>query len=265
MTVVYEGTAEGFLSLVFEVYAHKLSPTHILKTHPQSLLEVHEVRSDQARARRVMEGMKRTFSPLHVREIQQVLLCDTLAFELPLLETIKLGFKNPKHLDDLTLEPVHKVQKWAKAYSRALHCMKGFVRFEEVEEGVLYAKIQTDYNLIAPLGWHFVERLGAEKFILHDVKRGLAFVSEHKEVYAVAHVEAPKVSENELTCKRLWQTFFNHIAIQNRTNPKLQQAFVPLKYRTYMSEFEPSSAALHVSTKTHVRKDAALVHKGQGL
>ena len=238
MIVVYDGTAEGFLSLVFEVYAHKLSPTHIFKSRPQSLLQIHEVRSDETHARRVLEGMKRTFSPLHVREIQQVLLCDTLAFELPLLAYVNLGFKNPRHLYDPTLESVRTVQNWAKAYGRMVHRMKGFVRFEELEEGVFYAKIQTEYNVLALLGDHFVERLGTQGFILHDVERGLAFVSQEREIYAVAHADVPQVSEKELTCKGLWQTFFSHVAIQNRTNPKLQQALVPLKYRTYMSEFE---------------------------
>ena len=261
MTVVYDGTAEGFLSLVFGVYAHKLSPTQIFKTDPQTLLEVHRVQSDEEHARRVLEGMKRTFSPLHVKEVEQVLGCDTLAFELPLLAYVQLGFKNPSALWNPALEPVQTVRKWARAYTRALHCMKGFVRFEEVEEGVLYGKIQTDYNLLVPLARHFVERFGKEEFILHDVRRGLAYVSQEKKIYTVAHADVPQVSAKERTCKGLWQTFFNHIAIQNRTNPKLQQAFVPLKHRTYMCEFE----ALHVSTQAHVRKNTALVHKGEGV
>jgi hypothetical protein len=36
----------------------------------------------------------------------------------------------------------------------------------------------------------------------------------------------------------LWRAFFNAVAIKERTNPRLQQGFVPLKYRDNMLEFD---------------------------
>ena len=35
----------------------------------------------------------------------------------------------------------------------------------------------------------------------------------------------------------LWKTFFDSIAIKERTNPKLQQNMMPLRYREYAVEF----------------------------
>jgi probable DNA metabolism protein len=117
--------------------------------------------------------------------------------------------------------------------------MYGFVRFEELEDKTLYAKIETKFNVLPFLGRHFYKRLSTSDFIIHDIKRNLAFVKSNKDaqIRSVASFEAPTLSQEEEHFKRLWKVFFQSVAIKERENKKLQQNFVPLLYRTYMSEF----------------------------
>ena len=77
-------------------------------------------------------------------------------------------------------------------------------------------------------------------FIIHDVKRSLAFVKndELREIRLIAAFDAPIFSSEEEKFKALWKSFFKAAAVESRYNPKLQQSWVPLLYRTYMSEFQ---------------------------
>ena len=117
--------------------------------------------------------------------------------------------------------------------------MSGFTRFEELEDKTLYAKIDVKYNILYFLAKHFNKRFNNQNFIIHDLKRKLAYIhiDGNRSIQKVAHFEEPKRSSDEQMFQNLWRTFFNSVSIQSRQNKKLQQQFVPLIYRTYMSEF----------------------------
>ena len=120
------------------------------------------------------------------------------------------------------------------------HKMSGFLRFEELEDSTLYAKIQTKYNVLYFLGKHFSKRLNNENYIIHDMQRKLAFIhtKDFIGVRKVADFDLPLHSASEEKFQKLWKTFFQSVTIQSRENKKLQRQTVPLLYRTYMSEFE---------------------------
>ncbi|MDD2384535.1 MAG: TIGR03915 family putative DNA repair protein [Sulfurospirillaceae bacterium] len=242
MILLYDGSFEGFLSLVYEVYYEKLHVNAIVKKMPETLLfeRFHEVFTDEAKARKVLEGIAKHFSKEQQRTICNIFLCDTKAHEMTLLEYIRIGFKNPKELRNITNPSLFYIQNLEKELLSLVHKMYGFTRFEELEDGTLYAKIETKFNIVPFLGDHFCKRLGNIPFIIHDIKRSLAFVKNDdlREIRSIASFDTPTYSEEESHFKALWKSFFKAAAIQSRYNPKLQQSWVPLLYRTYMSEFE---------------------------
>jgi len=239
--VLYDGSFEGFLSLVHEVYYDKLSPTIILKKPPQTLHfePLHECFTQSDKAQKVLLAVQKHFSPPHFTRIFHTFLCDTEAFEMALLFYITQGFKEKKMLDNITLEPIFYLQHLEHALLRLSHKMYGFTRFEELEDGTLYAKIKTKYNVLPFLGKHFAKRLGSHPFIIHDLGRSLAFIKDdhHTQIHTVSAFDTPTLSRNEEEVQALWKTFFHHVAIENRRNPHLQKSLVPLLYRTYMTEF----------------------------
>jgi probable DNA metabolism protein len=166
-------------------------------------------------------------------------MCDTKKFEMALLEYIILGFKDIKQLFNINNPSVFYVETLEKELFRHVHKMTGFIRFEELDDKTLYAKIQTKFNVTYFLGKHFLKRFNNQNFIIHDIERKIAFVKieNHISIENIASFETPNLSQNEAKFQKLWSSFFNSVSIKERTNVELQQNLVPLIYRTYMSEF----------------------------
>jgi probable DNA metabolism protein len=241
MTLVYDGSFEAFLSLVYEVYYKKIKPHKILKELPNELIldEVITIEYHEEKALKVLKALKIKFKKENFQTILNIFLCDSKEFELDLLNFIILGFKDQRELENINHHCLFNIQNLLKELFRHNHKMSGFVRFVELDDGTLYAKIETKFNVVFLLGRHFLKRFNNQNYIIHDIQRELAFVkNEHFiGVQKVADFEEPKRSENEDKFSKLWSTFFQSIAIKSRENRKLQMQLVPLLYRTYMSEF----------------------------
>ncbi|RXK14472.1 DNA metabolism protein [Halarcobacter mediterraneus] len=241
MILIYDKTFEGFLSLVYDVYYENLHPTKIINQKPDTLLleEIKEIKTYEEKSLKVLEAIKNKFPKKCFELILNIFMCDTKEFELYLLKYIILGFKNNKELFNINNPEVFFLQNLEKELFRHLHKMTGFTRFEELEDGTLYAKIETKFNIVYFLGKHFYKRLNNQKYIIHDINRKLAFIksSEYLGVQNIAYFEEPKLSQDEKKFKKLWTTFFEAVSIETRENKKCQQNFVPLLYRTYMTEF----------------------------
>lgn len=241
MILVYDKTFEGFLTLTYDVYYEKLKVSKILKKYPNILEieEIKEIKTDENKAIKVSNALKEKFPKDSFELILNIFMCDTKEFELNLLKFIILGFKNKNELFNINNKEVFYLQNLQKELFRQVHKMYGFVRFQELEDGTLYAKIETKYNLVYFLGRHFFKRLNNQKYIIHDINRKLAFIKndDFLGIQDVASFEEPRLSKDEKKFERLWYTFFESVTIQERKNLKCQQNFVPLIYRTYMSEF----------------------------
>ncbi len=239
---LYDGSFEGFLSVVYHSYYAKKPAFKIIKNLQEvSLLdEVIEITTDSLHAQKVLDGLKQKFESCHYNKIFHIFLCDSRAFEKALYDFILIGFKEPKKLYDINHPSIFYLEKLEHEYFRHVHKMYGFVRFEELEDGSLYAQIEGKFNILPYLGKHFVKRLDGCTFIIHDIQRELAYVKtkEHGGVHKVADFEIPKRSENEAKFQKLWKLFFKQVTIQERKNLQLQQNWVPLLYRTYMTEFK---------------------------
>jgi probable DNA metabolism protein len=242
MTLIYDGSFEEFLCLVYAVYYKKLSVHAIIKEQPSTLLidEYYTIEYDEEKSQKVLHALQTKFPKRAFHTILHIFMCDTRVFEMELLHYIILGFKDPKELGNINNEYVRFVGELERELFRMKHKMLGFLRFEELEDGTLYAKLDVHFNILYFLAKHFLKRLNNQKFIIHDLQRELAYIHtpEYSGMQKVAAFETPKHSENEAKFRKLWQTFFIHVSIESRSNPKVQQNFVPLLYRTYMSEFQ---------------------------
>ena len=241
MILVYDGTFEGFLSLVYEVYYKKLKPIKIYKTLPNEMIfeEILELKTSKDNAIKVLIAIKTKFPKELIQRILNIFMCDSKEFELYLLEYIIIGFKETKQLYNINNSCVFYLNSLEKELFRNVHKLTGFVRFEELEDGTLYAKVESKFNVVYFLGKHFLKRFNNQNFIIHDLNRKLAFVKIQNDfsVQEVAFFDEPNYSSNEQKFQKLWKSFFSGVTIKERINPKLQTQMVPLLYRTYMSEF----------------------------
>lgn len=197
---------------------------------------------------RVMDTLKRRFG-----EENYLSLCMALAPEdeekaQAVYRTVADGVKRdcrPGGLfDNLANDWVHKTFSLARGAEREIQHLKGFVRFEELENGVLCAGIGPKSNVLTFLMPHFADRLPIENFMLYDEKRH--FFGLHpagKQWYLLRGEEAedsPKLSlsEEEKKYRELFRGFCRTITIKERRNLKLQRSMLPLRYQEYMVEFQ---------------------------
>lgn len=241
MIVLYDSSFEGFLTLVYKVYYEKITPSKIIKTYPDTLVleEIVEIKTHSIQAKKVLDALKKEFTRKNFESIFHIFMCDSKEFELHLLHFILLGFKDQKQLSNINYPFIFTIQNLLKEFFRHNHKMTGFVRFIELADTTLYAKVDSKFNVIYFLGKHFLKRFNNQNYIIHDIERKIAFIKNNDfiGVQEVTNFEEPKISDDEQKFSKLWQTFFKSVAIESRKNTNLQRQLVPLLYRTYMNEF----------------------------
>jgi len=84
-------------------------------------------------------------------------MCDSAEFELDLLHFIMIGFKSQKELQNINNPHIFAMHNLQKELFRNSHKMSGFLRFVELNEGTLYAKLESKFNLVYLFGSFFLK------------------------------------------------------------------------------------------------------------
>lgn len=156
-----------------------------------------------------------------------------------------LSMKNQRQvMGDLRNPSVHRVFELARYTANEAHYHVEFLRFRELDNGILYAPIGPENNVITFIVPHFADRLPLENFVIHDTIRGIfALHPARKDWYLVSgegemNQAERHFSEGEKKYSELFTSFFHTIAIKERKNYGLQRNMLPLRYREYMTEFQ---------------------------
>lgn len=229
------------MSIVYEYYYNKLSITEIKRGEDRGLgVDSYRVHSDTFKAKKVYDGLKKRFTPKNLATIVHIFCCDSKNFELELLYFIIKGFSSAKELQNLSDRRIYTIYELEREFFSHIHKLKGFLRFEELSDGTLYAKSAPKFFVLKYLGDHFKKRLGSETFIIHDTLRGFAFLKNQDSdgIFAIDSFETPTLSEDEKCFQNLWKIFFESVSIKERKNIKLQNSLIPKHYREWMVEFK---------------------------
>lgn len=103
---------------------------------------------------------------------------------------------------------------------------------------VLYAQIEPQNDLLELMADHFLERYRSDPFIIHDIQREKALFAGGGQWY-IASLPADiavRLSQGELMYRTLWKSYFDTIAIKERTNPRCQKNFMPMRYWNHLTE-----------------------------
>jgi hypothetical protein len=103
---------------------------------------------------------------------------------------------------------------------------------------ILYAVIEPDNDLTEFLADHFCDRFKNDPFIIHDKKREKALVAFNREWYVTdfSNDGLLRCTEEEEEYRGLWRQYFDIMAIKERTNPRCQRNFMPLRYWKHITE-----------------------------
>ena len=140
---------------------------------------------------------------------------------------------------------VKRIFEINRAVGNEAHYFHEFLRFQEVhrEPSLLLAIIEPKNRIIPMVTEHFADRFMEEWFIIYDKTHQEASFHQRNgswEVRLLTKEEAERLeelTEQGRDYVDLWKTFFQSIAIVERTNEKLQRNMLPLHYRKHMTEF----------------------------
>jgi len=247
-TLIYDNTWIGFLTSIFEVYERKIENASIVKEtvyQPQVFAENIQVSSDKAKAERVWKGLQKKLPYSSCRDIYCCYLSEIPGIENTMLQFIRLAFSMEDAEKAFGNAAVLKVSQTARMVHREKHRMEAFVRFKLTTDGIYFAEIDPDFNVLPLIAKHFKNRYADQKWLIYDLKRkygifyNLVDVEEITLDFSVTTNEDSNTSvfsEDEALYQTLWKDYFEHVNISERKNTKLHLRHVPKRYWKYLIE-----------------------------
>jgi len=246
MSVVflYDGTFEGLMTAVYEGYYSDLKPAVIVDQacHVKSLFDQETmIHTDHIKANKVMEAVQQKLGDEVFQTIMYAFFSEDVNVGTIIYRFIKVAFKiGPSCLGYRAHDDIGPVLDLYLGVDREAHLLLGLIRFVELDSGILYSQFEGSSNVISILGSHFFGRLSGEQWVLHDIKRSSAVICDG-ESWVIREVQIPEditLHEREELFQNLWKTYFKHIAIKERVNPKLQMQNMPKRYWKYLIEMQ---------------------------
>lgn len=146
-------------------------------------------------------------------------------------------------MDHLSHSGVEKVFELSRSVGHEAHLFTGFVRFQELANGILYSEITPKAQVLSCIADHFADRLPQENWMIRDKTHNMYLIHQAGRQWFLLH-DAPvdealtkQYSGKEKELQRLWKGFVKSIAIAERTNPTLQRQHLALHYRRDMIDF----------------------------
>lgn len=245
-----EDSLESIFTAIYRFYEEnrRAEETYLaLNDEPLLFAEDVTVKSDPEKFRKVMRTLQRRFGEEDYLSVCMALAAEDEQKAQAVFRTVVKGLdeRYPRgHLfDNLADDSVMRTFSLARGTGREIDHLKGFLRFQELENGMLYAKIGPKNNILTFLMPHFADRLPVENFVIYDDKRNFFGVHPQRgQWYLLLGDEAGepplKPSAGELRYQELFRHFCRSIAIRERQNEALQLNMLPLRFREYMTEFQ---------------------------
>jgi len=250
MIYIFDGSLPGLLTAVFEWFERKPGKV-VLKSigifQPEAFAESFTVTTDMAKADRVWKGLQQKLSKIWLRKFY----CSYLS-EIPeacnhLFHFSIYIFKNEAGAEgNYGNENVMALSKYAKSVEREKHRMEAFIRFQKTGDGLFYASIDPDFNVLPLISNHFKNRYADQPWVIYDLKRkyGLYYNLDTAAEITIGFAEginkqkpAPGLmDENEALYAALWKDYFKSANIIPRKNTKLHVQHVPKRYWKYLTE-----------------------------
>lgn len=241
MDYLYDGTFEGLLTCIYHSYYenHAQGIYHQDNYQFSMLNDSKIINTDTELSAKVYEAINNKISPLALKQVYHVYLSNHPRKEDLILKYLQIGFRLGKIISGYHTHPdVLPVHSVSRKVSMETHRFYGLTRFRDTGR-FLYASLEPDHNILVFLADHFADRLARENFVLHDKRRNIAAVYDKKEWYLTDFMFPFDFSTNETESfyQDLWTRYFSHISIESRINLRLQNQFVPKRYRKHIIEF----------------------------
>jgi probable DNA metabolism protein len=249
----YDGTFEGFLTVVFECYSRKTEPIDISRDNGfQKYLFANKVviQTDQVKAERVWDSLGKKLTGKNRQMPFYAFLSEDPGIEMKVYRFIRRVFSSVFNIEtDFGDGDVLRLTKLSWQVKREAMHMLQFVRFQRTGEGLYFCGIEPKFDVIPLTVSHFKNRYLNQQWLLYDLKRDygifydgmeIQMVSIQKKVFnnLTGEVSHNLLNEEEAFYQGLWKTYFDNINIKERKNLKLQLQHMPRRFWKYLPEMQ---------------------------
>ena len=206
--------------------------------------EYHKVEPDAGIADKVIRSIRQKISSEAYEYLYKAMMTRNPMKADYVYRFMILGFYYGRSVVNfLSNDAVSQIMKLSGRVGMEAHHYTGFIRFQEIEGGILLARFRPENNIVTIIAPHFADRFSNENFVIYDEARKVAVIHEknkpwfliHSDVFSVE--KAGELSNEEANLQQVWNTFVTSVSIKERENRSLQQNLVPLRYREFMNEF----------------------------
>lgn len=235
----YDGSFEGFLSAVFDSFSMKVIPADIVVFDDMepSLLKIHYVATDHEHAKRVKTGIANKLGEAVLNMVQRAFLFDGEGKENAILRFIWKAFKDGRSTGSkIGDEDVNRVFKMCTAVNNEAERHRQFARFSD-NNGALISVIHPKHFVLPLIKYYFCSRIKNEHFMIFDAEHGAALIHspEKTAIIPVESLELPEDSDDKFY-SGLWKSYYRHIAIASRYNPRCRMTHMPKRFWQYLPE-----------------------------
>lgn len=240
----YDGSFEGLLTAVFDVYEYKFKNPLIYRVGESSgslFGTTHTVHSCKEKSERVWNKLDMKLSKNSLKQVYKTFLSELKDIENTLLRYIQYVIASKYNIENDYAHPdVLMVQQTSRKVDREKHRMEAFVRFQCTKDQLYYSIIQPDFNVMPLISDHFEKRYADQRWLIYDSLRKTGLYYNLQNVQEVSmkfgvdinNSEALKeiFDEKEELYQTLWQQYFKSVNIQARKNLKLHIQHMPKRY-----------------------------------
>lgn len=249
----YDGSFEGLLSAVFQIFAERIVPVDIIvECHSQlGLLDQNRrVATDDAKAERVLSALDRKSDGRASLLVYKMFLSELPQFEMSIFRFIKTVMDNKQSdvLGNYANPYIAEALRIEKMIGREVHRMHAFVRFQKSASGIFHAAINPDFNVLPLIGSHFEKRYADQRWVILDTLRhyalyydleGTQFIDANHPLFEGLSTNSSETDwrdAKEDLYPQLWVSYFHSVNIQQRNNTKLHLRHMPRRYWPYLIE-----------------------------
>lgn len=220
--LIYDGSFHGFLSAVFDVYDLKLKNVKFIKKNlstPELFAQVINTQFNENQYKRVYVKLKEYLGSGGIYDLWRLTLSELNEVEEILWGVIQYTFHQKKNiLKDYGNLHVLQLQNILKKINRERHRMKAFVRFKLAQDGIFYATVEPDFDVLPLVAQHFKNRYADQKWLILDTQRNYGIYYDLNQVITVEIREklnrnTPSLleiewDETEENFQSLWKNYF---------------------------------------------------------
>ena len=249
--LTYDGTLEGFFTCVFTAYEERIKVVGLqppgAQASQQLFLEAREIITDEDKAKRVWTSLKKKASAAGLRDLKWAFLSELTGMEMHIYRMIRYILAEDVPVDrDFSHPSILLVSQAAKKVGREKHRMEAFVRFRLTRDGIYFAAIEPDFNVLPLIKSHFKNRYADQKWIIYDLQRNFGIAWDLSEATYVTMDLDPAIGisgapeayfhTSEIAFQKLWKEYFSSTNIKSRANQKLHVQHLPKRYWKYLTE-----------------------------